>query len=96
MYLDYPIMLKSNDGFGTEYNAGEEFDPLCVAIHRDGSEEECPCGIFDPSGCIKQNADGRYFCEAAGTYKVLLTKELTLHFGDRYRIFSSPTVITVK
>ena len=96
MYLDYPIMLKSNDGFGTKYNAGEEFDPLCVAIHRDGSEEECPCGIFDPSGCIKQNADGRYFCEAAGTYKVLLTKELTLHFGDRYRIFSSPTVITVK
>ena len=96
MYLDYPIMLKSNDGFGTEYSAGEEFDPLCVAIHRDGSEEECPCGIFDPSGCINQNADGRYFCEAAGTYKVLLTKELTLHFGDRYRIFSSPTVITVK
>lgn len=96
MYLDYPIMLKSSENFNAEYKAGEAFKVECFAIHRDGSEEKCLCGIFDPSGSIKETADGMYYCEAAGVYKVLLVKELSLHFGDCYRIFSEPVLIAVK
>jgi hypothetical protein len=96
MYLDYPIMLKSSENFNAEYKAGKAFKVECFAIRRDGSEEKCLCGIFDPSGSIKETADGMYYCEAAGVYKVLLVKELSLHFGDCYRIFSEPVLLAVK
>lgn len=96
MYLDYPIMLTACDGMKAEYAVNEIFLPRCTAIHRNGTSEECACGIFDPTGSIRVSSDGAYSFGKTGKHKVLLTVKIDLHFGDSYHIFSEPIEITIK
>ena len=87
-FLNYPIGLEVIRPTQTD----EPVEPWCLLHFRDGVPcRDNKCRVFPLSGDVTVNADGTF--TGHGRVRVMYARDLELHFGDSYTIYSEPVDI---